>query len=203
MLHSVPTGLERSRELVTRIVDGDRAAESELIACYARGVRLILLKRTGNPQLASDLCQDTFVVTLRKLRAGELRNPDSLAAFISQTAVNISIRHFRNEERYEYSADEIIGQQLALTDKKDEQLDGRTTRVMLDGVLKQLAVARDREILRRFYLSDDDKDEICRDLQLSPAHFDRVLYRAKQRMRELIDQQQGLKALLFGELLDA
>jgi RNA polymerase sigma-70 factor (ECF subfamily) len=203
VLHSVPTGLERGRELVARIGDGDRAAESELIACYARGVRLILLKRTGNPELANDLCQDTFVVTLRKLRAGELRSSDSLAAFISQTAVNISNRHFHNEERYEYSAGEIIGPHLAHTDKKDEQLDSRTTRVMLDGVLKQLAVARDREILRRFYLSDDDKDEICRDLQLSPLHFDRVLYRAKQRMRELIDQQQGLKALLFGELLDA
>jgi len=203
VLSSVQTVPEHSRELVERIGDGDRAAESELIARYARGVRLILLKRTGNPQLASDLCQDTFVVMLRKLRAGELRNCDSLAAFISQTAVNISIQHFRKEKRYKYAADEIIGQQAAHSDKKDEQLDSHTTRVMLDGVLKQLAVARDREILRRFYLSDDDKDEICRDLRLSPAHFDRVLYRAKQRMRELIDQQKGLKALLFGELLDA
>ncbi|HLF31694.1 MAG TPA: sigma-70 family RNA polymerase sigma factor [Xanthomonadales bacterium] len=204
MLHStVQPVVEHSRELVERIGHGDRTAESELIARYARGVRLILLKRTGNPQLASDLCQDTFVVTLRKLRAGELRNSDSLAAFISQTAVNLSIQHFRKEVRYEYSGDGIIELQPAHSDKNDEQLDSQTTRVMLDGVLKQLAVARDREILRRFYLSDDDKDEICRDLQLSSAHFDRVLYRAKQRMRELIDQQKGLKALLFGGLLDA
>ena len=204
MLHStVQPVVEHSRELVERIGHGDRTAESELIARYARGVRLILLKRTGNPQLASDLCQDTFVVTLRKLRAGELRNSDSLAAFISQTAVNLSIQHFRKEVRYEYSGDGIIELQPAHSDKNDEQLDSQTTRVMLDGVLKQLAVARDREILRRFYLSDDDKDEICRDLQLSSVHFDRVLYRAKQRMRELIDQQKGLKALLFGGLLDA
>lgn len=200
---SVQPVVEHSRELVERIGHGDRTAESELIARYARGVRLILLKRTGNPQLASDLCQDTFVVMLRKLRAGELRNSDSLAAFISQTAVNLSIQHFRKEVRYEYSRDGIIELQAAHSDKNDEQLDSQTTRVMLDGVLKQLAVARDREILRRFYLSDDDKDEICRDLQLSSAHFDRVLYRAKQRMRELIDQQKGLKALLFGGLLDA
>jgi hypothetical protein len=37
---------------------------------------------------------------------------------------------------------------------------------------------------------------------LSPTHFDRVLYRAKQRMRELIDRHEELKALLFGGLLD-
>ena len=66
-----------------------------------------------------------------------------------------------------------------------------------------MGVVRDREILRRYYLSDDDKQRICQDLQLTSAHFDRVLFRAKQRMRELIDQQPGLKAILFGELLDA
>ena len=31
----------------------------------------------------------------------------------------------------------------------------------------------------------DDDAAICRALELSPAHFDRVLYRAKQRMRVL------------------
>jgi RNA polymerase sigma-70 factor (ECF subfamily) len=74
--------------------------------------------------------------------------------------------------------------------------------VQLTGVLRQLSISRDREILRRYYLSDDDKEVICRDLGLSPGHFDRVLYRAKQRMRELIDRQDGLKAFLFGGLLD-
>ena len=85
---------------------------------------------------------------------------------------------------------------------KVEKLDSRSTRETLNKVLNQLSVARDREILRRFYLKDEDKAEICIDLQLSAAHFDRVLYRAKKRMRELIDRQKGLKSLLFGGLLD-
>lgn len=194
---------EYNRGMVERIGGGDRAAESELIAQYGRGVRLILLKRTGDPQLANDLCQDTFVVILRKLRAGELRNSDSLAAFISQTAVNISIQYFRKEKRYVHSSDGIIGLHAAHNDRKEEKLDNQTTRVMLEDVLGQMAVVRDREILRRFYLGDDDKESICRDLQLTSAHFDRVLFRAKQRMREVIDNQPGLKAILFGELLDA
>jgi len=35
------------------------------------------------------------------------------------------------------------------------------------------------------------------------VHFDRVLYRAKQRMRELTNQQDGIKALLVRGLTDA
>lgn len=192
-----------SRGLVERIGEGDQVAESELFARFGRSVRLLLLKRTGNPQLASDLCQDTFVVMLRKLRAGELKDPDRLAGFISRTAVNISIQHFRKEKRYLYSASGIIRQQVAHCDNKGQRLDNETSRVMLEDILEQLAVSRDREILRRFYLNENDKEAICRDLQLSSVHFDRVLYRAKHRMRELIGKQQGLKNLLFGALLDA
>ena len=107
-------------------------------------MRLILLKRTGDPQLANDLCQDTFVVILRKLRAGELRQSDSLGAFISQTAVNLSIQHYRKEKRYVHSPDGIIGLQSAHNDRKEEELDHATTRVMLEAVLEQMGVVRDR-----------------------------------------------------------
>ncbi len=194
---------EKLPGVVERIEQGDSSAEAELIELYARGVRLMLIKRTGDPHLAKDLCQDTFIVILRKLRAQELRQHDSLAAFISQTAVNICIQHFRKEKRYVYTPDGIIDLNLAHIDEQDKKVDFETTRLHLESVLDQLAVSRDREILRRFYLSDEDKDVICRELGLSLIHFDRVLYRAKQRMRELIDQQEGLKALLFGGLLDA
>jgi RNA polymerase sigma-70 factor (ECF subfamily) len=188
--------------VVERIEHGDRAAEAELVARYARGVRLILLKRTGDAQVASDLCQDTFFVVIRKLRARELRDPAKLAAFVNQVAVNLSIEHFRRESRFVHSPDGIIGLEAAHTDKYDKQVDFEAASAQLNGVLRQLAIDRDREILRRYYLSDDDKDVICRDLDLSPTHFDRVLYRAKQRMRELIDRHEELKALLFGGLLD-
>lgn len=188
--------------VVERIEHGDRAAETELVARYARGVRLILLKRTGDAQVASDLCQDTFFVVIRKLRARELRDPAKLAAFVNQVAVNLSIEHFRRESRFVYSPDGIIGLEAAHTDKYGKQVDFEAASAQLNGVLRELAIDRDREILRRYYLSDDDKDVICRDLDLSPTHFDRVLYRAKQRMRELIDRHEELKALLFGGLLD-
>ena len=188
----------QSREIVKRIESGDGFAESELVGQYEQSVRLLLLKRTGSPQLANDLCQDTFVITLKKLRACKLRNPGRLSAFIRQTALNICIDHFRMEKRYIYQDDGAISLHHPYRDHKARDIDGRAARLVLEDALDQLVMPRDREILRRFYLADEDKTRICGDLELSSPHFDRVLYRARQRMRVLINKENGLKTMLFG-----
>ena len=193
---------EQTRDLVRRIETGDEYAESELVERYNRSIKLILLKRTGSIQLASDLCQDTFVITLKKLRAGDLKNPGSLSAFIRQTAVNISIDHFRKEKRYIHQDDGTISLHHSHRDHKAREIDNQTTRKVLENALDRLAMPRDREILRRFYLADEDKVQISRDLHLSSTHFDRVLYRARKRMQVLINHQEGLKTMLFGGLFD-
>jgi len=193
---------EIAKQLATRIGEGDAIAESELVERYATGITLILLKRTGNRQLSQDLCQDTFIIALQKLRTGEVRNPASLAAFLRQTAVNLSIEHFRKEKRYISQKDGIISLQTAPRDRKAERIDQRHARTLLEGVIENLGQVRDREILRRFYLLDQDKSRICEALKLSAAHFDRVLYRARKRMCEMIEQQPEIKSLLYGTLCD-
>lgn len=201
-MKKLDSGVSHQISLVQRITAQDAVAESELVDRYQRGLRLILLKRTGNPQLAQDLCQDTFVIALKKLRAGELRKPEALAGFLRQIAVNLSIEHFRKEKRYVHQDDGIIELQTPHIERKAERIDRAQVRTMLDEALDELAQPRDREILKRFYLLDEDKSSICSALELSAAHFDRVLYRAKQRMRSLIQQRPELKNLLFGSLSD-
>lgn len=55
-------------------------------------------------------------------------------------------------------------------------------------VLAELPSDRDREILFRFYIAEDEKDSICRDLGLTSLHFNRVLFRARERYRELYEE---------------
>ena len=193
---------ETAPELAARILRGDATAENELVARYARPVRLILLKHTGNPQLANDLAQDTFVIAIQKLRAGEVRNPEALGGFLRQTAINLSIEHFRKEKRYVRQDDGIIELQAPLEDTQAEHMDRRLARRVLENAMTQLAQPRDREILHRFYLLEEDKAVICSALDLSAAHFDRVLYRARQRMRELLNDHLDLRSLLLGGLTD-
>jgi DNA-directed RNA polymerase specialized sigma24 family protein len=52
-------------------------------------------------------------------------------------------------------------------------------------LLEELPTDRDREVLRRFYLTSDDKDLICADLSLTRLQFNRVLHRARERFRAL------------------
>jgi hypothetical protein len=53
-------------------------------------------------------------------------------------------------------------------------------------VLHQLGNERDRQILLRFYIAEEDKDRISADYGLSSLQFNRVLHRARQRYKELL-----------------
>jgi hypothetical protein len=56
-------------------------------------------------------------------------------------------------------------------------------------MLEEMPATRDRELLVRFYLNDEEKDAICRELNLSQEHFNRVIFRARNRFRELLEQR--------------
>lgn len=192
----------KAGDLVNRILAGEALAETELVERYSFGLKLILLKRTGSHQLASDIYQDTMLMTLQKLRAGSLKRPESLAAFIRQIAINLSIAHFRKERRFVRISDDIIAMNTPQRDNKAEHFDRQKANAILEETLDNLSVPRDREVLRRFYLLDEDKTKICSALELSATHFDRVLYRAKKRMREMLKDRKELRSLLFDSLID-
>jgi RNA polymerase sigma-70 factor (ECF subfamily) len=46
-------------------------------------------------------------------------------------------------------------------------------------MLDEMPAARDRELLLRFYLNDEEKEQICQELHLSHEHFNRVIFRAQ------------------------
>ena len=45
---------------------------------------------------------------------------------------------------------------------------------------------RDRQILWRFYFLGHEKEQIRRDLDVKPLHFNRVLFRARKRLRDAL-----------------
>jgi RNA polymerase sigma-70 factor (ECF subfamily) len=190
--------------LVRRIQAGEPAAESELVARFSRGLLLMLRRLARDPALADDLHQETFALVLGKLRRGEVREPERLAGFIRGTARNLFIADYRKEARYsslDGGGEEGEGTRLEPADQRPAPLDralaeeeARQVRRLLD----ELRFDRDRQLLFRFYLSDDAKEEICADLGVEPERFNQVLFRARERLRELWERAEKRQRFFAG-----
>jgi RNA polymerase sigma-70 factor (ECF subfamily) len=66
--------------------------------------------------------------------------------------------------------------------------------------LSELGSDRDREILTRHYLKDEDTDVICRELGISRGTFKVVLHRARQRFLEILTRRGIGRADVLGPL---
>lgn len=174
--------------LVERIARGDARAESELVERYSRGVLHLLRRSTGDADLADDLHQETFRIVLQRLRGAGLEEPERLVGFIRRTARNLFLADYRRTARRRTGD---LDESTVLRDPAPSPL-GRVLMAervrLVRRLVGELRTDRDRQILYRYYLAEEDKARICRDLGLSDVHFNRVLFRARERFRELLER---------------
>jgi RNA polymerase sigma-70 factor, ECF subfamily len=183
---------EVAASLVQRIRSGDRRAESELVERYSRGLLFFLRRTTRSPTLSDDLHQDTFRIALERLRRDGLGEPEKLSSFLLGTARNLFLGDYRKRARRGEDMDtELDADPL---DPRPGQLDAYLRREQAESVqrlIAELPTDRDRQVLLRFYVAEEDKESICSDLGLSSLHFNRVLFRARQRFKELLEHNRG------------
>ena len=182
-----------SVELVHRIVSGDPAAETELVRRFSRALTFLLQRLTRDEAAAEDLYQETFRLVIEKVRGGELREAERLPGFVSSMARNLFLGSVRRSGRRQ----KWHGGDAEATEPAPDPAPGQLTRLLAQEraaavrqVLAELKNDRDREILSRYYIADEKKEDICRDLELSDLHFNRVLFRARQRYKELFESRQ-------------
>ncbi|MFL6236956.1 MAG: RNA polymerase sigma factor [Thermoanaerobaculia bacterium] len=184
-----PGEAEIATDLVRRIAVGDATAEEALVLRYSRGILYLLRRMGAPPDLAEDLHQETFRIALERLRKRELDEPAALAGFLRGTARNLVIAERRKTARRRTGTDdEELAQavhpapsQLS-TVLRDEEAES------VRRLIGELATDRDRQVLLRFYVAEEEKGSICADLGLDGLHFNRVLFRARQRFRELLER---------------
>ena len=171
--------------LISRIADGDRQAESEFVRQFERGVRVMVRRhcRPADP-IVDDLVQEVLSGVLERLRAGAVHDPAALPAYVQSAVVYATSAEYRRRRPMQ---PEAAIEQLADTDSPGGRLDAVQLSALLRALLAEMPVARDREILRRFYLDEEDKETVCRALAIDPGHFHRVMFRARERFRALIE----------------
>ena len=181
---ATPVGAGHS--LISRIAQGDRQAEAEFVRLYERGVRVLVRRhcRPGDP-VVDDLVQDVLSGVLERLRAGAIHDPVALPAYVQSAVVYATSAEYRRRRPTQTDAAVEL---MTDSETPGTQLDASQLAGFLRNVLAGMPVARDREILRRFYLEEEDKDSVCRALAIDPGHFHRVMFRARERFRLLVEQ---------------
>jgi RNA polymerase sigma-70 factor (ECF subfamily) len=152
------------------------------------GLRLLVSRRCRDPNVAADLLNEAVLTTWSKWQAGKIERPEQIAGYVLQVTMNLLRNHRRAiGERPEKRADAARLQELpGDTQPADETIE-REIASQVKNVIRGMSSQRDRAILVRFYLDEEDKDVICGDLGLSPLQFDKILHRARGRLRKLLE----------------
>src|SRR6516225_12325321 len=148
-------------ELVNRVRLGESDGLTDLYDIFAKGIRFYLCRQLG-PQELDDKVHDTFVVVVQAIRRGELREPSRLMGFVRtivrrQVAAHIDkVIHTRREQIELDTTVRVADPQ----GNPEEKAIFRQRTDLINRVLDELS-DRDREILKRFYLWEQNQDQIC------------------------------------------
>jgi RNA polymerase sigma-70 factor (ECF subfamily) len=187
-----PEEAARAASLVARIHAGEHAAEGELVTRYRSGLVALLRHWTRDRSLAEDLAQEALLVAIERLRSRPLDDAAKLGAFLRGTAHNLAVATRRREiRRQTSSASDLIDGFVDATADPLAAAERAQEAHLIHRLIGELTMPRDRDLLYRHYVAGEPKSRICEELGLDAVHFNRVLYRARVRLRELLDPNQG------------
>jgi RNA polymerase sigma-70 factor (ECF subfamily) len=113
---------------------------------------------------------------------------------VAQTARNLAIAEYRKQGRRKTETGNDSIEEVADTSQaQDKDVERESSAAAIRAVLDEMPNRRDRQLLVRYYLHDEEKRAICEDLAMSEASFNVVMFRARSRFLELL-QKRGLRA---------
>lgn len=191
-MSSIP--LDEIERTVAAALTGDRAAESRMLVALRPGVIAVLRYGAFHRWVdAEDLTQETLQIVSERVRARTIDDPRKVFAFAASTARNLALNAARKMLRQQTVVDselvDELAQNLEMEHSELSDSDDRHLAEAVAALLDELPTERDRRLLMRFYLDGVDKQQLCVELGLSPKHFDRVLMRARSRLRTIIERR--------------
>jgi RNA polymerase sigma-70 factor (ECF subfamily) len=157
----------------------DSAAETELYRRLAPRARLYGLHHLRDPHAAHDLMQQVLLVTLERLRAGKLQEPERIASFVlgmcRMAVLEIRRGTWRREKLLE-----IYGDTAEAVEAPDPlALDADKLATCLEALGE-----RERTVVVLTFFAEKPGDEVAKELGLSAGNVRVVRHRALARLRE-------------------
>jgi len=167
-------------------------AQNHLVSTFSRPVLIKLRARLRSPELVQDAFQETFLRVLTYFGSGKtLERPGSLAGFVHATCHNVALELLRAHTRQD-QLPENHPEPVAVAPNPERQLVTRERQNFVHNILNKLS-KKDRQLLKRVFLDEEDKDAVCREFQVDRAYLRVLLFRARQSCRATISREKATK----------
>jgi RNA polymerase sigma-70 factor, ECF subfamily len=153
---------------------------------FYKGVRFFVYRQLG-PRDLYDKVHDVFVIVVKAIQRGDLRDPERLMGLVRTVIHRQAAGHIERitqERRHQADLDDVlcwvadhrVDPEREARDHQNAQVAAR----VLNSIDK-----RDREVLIRFYLKEQRPEKICAEMGLTTTQFRLIKCRAKGRYTEL------------------
>ncbi len=173
-------------DLLHRIQNREIDAVNDLYSLISRGI-LFLLRRRLPIEEAKDRLHEVFLILIDAIQSGRIADPRAFPGYAVTVAKRQAWMQIRDRSgARECNCDEGV-MERTFADSKDDPykiLAAAEQNKLLHRALESLH-PRQREVLRRFYVSEESKEEICAAMNLTETQFRLLKSRAKARFGEV------------------
>jgi RNA polymerase sigma-70 factor, ECF subfamily len=159
------------------------AEEAELYRRFAPRVRLYGRRHLRNDAAADDLAQEVLLLTIERLRAGDVRRPEEIGSFILGTSRMMA----RSGRRIERRRDALAAQFMTtpeIAPSSFAALDAPRVSACLRALPE-----RDRLVVLLTFYADREAPRIAEELGVSPGAVRTIRHRAIARLRDCVLDQ--------------
>ena len=179
---------------VNLLIRGDAETERHFSRYFGELLSIKLRCRLRSSHLVDDARQETFLRVLNVLRnKGGLEHPERLGAFVNAVCDNVLSEFFRAGSRYQQPPENAPEPEDESASADSGCITAERKRLIRQ-VLNKLSET-DRAVLRKVFLEDRDKDEICQELGIDRDYLRVRVYRALARFRSALEKDTGIKSL--------
>ncbi len=177
-------------KLISSARNGDKKAYGELIMVNQKRLYRTVYLIVGNFDAAQDMVQEAFVKGWQAIESFETGRP--FYPWISRIARNLALNYIKREKRSQ-SLDDMDISDERVVDQKESPLDDlvlKENNKRLAEAIKSLPENFRAVFVLRMY-EKMSYAEIAKALNISPGTVDSRLYRAREKLMELLKNELG------------
>lgn len=181
---SFPEDADLARRIATAAPGDARDAEAELCRRLAPRVKLYGLRHLRQAHAAADLTQQVLLMTIERLRDGQIREPERLVSYVLGMCRMVVLDFKRSEARRQRLLRQFAEDLAPMAITEPPRLDSDRLAACLDRLAE-----RERSVLVLTFYSERTADEVGQELRLSPGNVRVIRHRALERLRDCMTGQ--------------